>query len=276
MSKEVSMMRNKFVHFLFVTLIIQGALRGEEICAIGHIQPSSKSLIGAQVSGRVEKVLVEVGDKVVKNQPLVQLDRNYYEIELALKTAALEGAKVELSDAEKNFLRMQKLWERPDGQLPSISLKKYEEAKSKYDHSLIHVKQFQEDLKRTQLYWEETTIKAPFEGIITKKLVDVGEYITVQPVTSMVEIQALNPLYLEFSIPQVYASTLSVGTPVSFEIDGTHLDYPHAQIDLFYPNLDETTHSLRCRAILDNRDYKIRPGSLARVIIKAGQVANNL
>lgn len=239
-----------------------------DITAIGNVQSSSKSLISTQVAGRVEKVLVDVGTQVKKDQALVQLDKRFYEIDLAQKTAALECAKIELSDTEKNFIRMQKLWEKPQGETPSISLKRFEDAKTKFDQSSAQLKQAEENFNRAKLNLDETTIRSPYNGVITKKLVDIGESIPVQPVTNVVEVQVLHPLYLEFSIPQVYSDHLFLDMPIDFEIDGITSKIHTAKIDLFYPSLDENTRSLRCRAVLDNKDFKIRPGSLATVTIK--------
>ena len=252
----------------FSFLLMQMALYPSDITTIGNIHSSSQSLISTQVAGRVETIFIEVGSQVKKNQPLVLLDKRFYEIDLLHKEAALESAKIEMSDAEKNFSRMQKLWEKPDGEASSIPLKRFEDARTKYEQAVVQVKQAQENLNKAKLYLEETTIRSPYDGIVTKKFVDVGESLTTQPVTNIVEIQALDPLYLEFSIPQSYCNQLHIGSPISFEIEGVELKNKAAKIDLFYPSLDENTHALRCRSILNNPDHSIRPGSLARVMIK--------
>lgn len=269
-------MKNKILPTCLALLFFQGALTGmeSEIVTIGNILPSSKSLISTQVAGRVENVLVDVGSEVKKGQPIVQLDRRFYQIDLAQKSAALEAANVEMADAGKNFVRMQKLWDKGNGEAPSISLKRFEEAKTKYEQSAALFKQAQENFNRAKLNLEETTIKSPYDGIISKRLVDIGEAVPVQPVTNVVEIEALHPLYLEFSVPQVYLANLHKGLPLTFEIDGVELKNKTAQIDLFFPSLDETTRSLRCRAVLDNEDFKIRPGSLARVTINIAPQGN--
>jgi membrane fusion protein, multidrug efflux system len=260
-------MTNKFIFVFLTILLMQSVLMSEEsdITTIGTIQASSKSLISTQVSGRVEKMLVDVGSVVRKDQPLVQLDQRFYVIELEQKAAALQVAKLEKEDAEKNFQRMKKLWEKPEGEAPSIPLKRFEDAKTKYEQSIALEKQALENFKKAQLNLEETTIKSPYAGIITQKFVDAGESIPTQPVTHVVEIQVLHPLYLEFSLPQASGAQLKLGTPITFEIDGWELDNNSAKIDLFYPQLDEATRSLRCRAILNNADLKIKPGSLAKV-----------
>lgn len=246
-----------------------------DITAIGTAQASSKSMISTQVEGRVEKILVDIGSQVKKGQPLVQLDKRIYEIQLAQKLAALESAKIDMVDAEKNLQRMQKLWEKPQGETPSIPLKRLEEAKMKYEHAVAQCKQAEENMHRAQLDLDETTIKSPYNGVVSKKFVDIGESVPVHPVTNIIEVQILHPLYLEFSVPQMYAHDVQIGTPLQFAIDGVVLKNSEAQIDLFYPSLDENTRSLRCRAILDNKDFSIRPGSLATVTIKTVSLQGN-
>jgi len=261
------------IFLLFFILIFSSRIFGQdfEITSIGNIQASSKSQLGSQVSGRIEKIFVEVGDEVKKGQPLIKIDSTCFEIEANQKNAALEFSKIEMADSEKNYLRMQKLWEKPDGSPPSISQKRFEDAKSKYEQSVVTVKQAQESYNRAKANFDETVISAPYDGIVTKKLVDVGELITATPVTHLLEIQSISPLYLEFSISQAYLGLVQKGNPLQYEIEGSLLKGSEAQIDLFYPCLDENTHSLRCRALIENKDKMIRPGSLVKVTIKGSR-----
>ena len=146
-------MKNKFITPLISLLLMQTALFSSdtEITTIGTILPCSKSSIGSQVTGRVDKVFVEVGTSVLKGQPIVQLDSRPFEITVSQKKAALESARIKLVDAETNFSRMQKLWEKPEGEKPSIPQKKFEDAQSEYAQALVQVKQAEENLKAFDL-----------------------------------------------------------------------------------------------------------------------------
>lgn len=270
-------MMNKFINTFLTTIVMHSALLSveSEINTIGHFHPSSKSAISSQVTGRIDQVFVEIGFLVKKGQAIVQLDSRPFEITVAQKKAALEASKIELVDAETNFARMQKLWEKPEGETPSIPLKRFEDSQTKYAQALVSVKQAEENLKKAKLDLEESTIKAPFEGIITKKMIDIGESLPSIPVTHVAEIQATDPLYLEFSIPTAYQAYVSEKSPISFEIDGLKIPNNSAKIHLFYPCLDEHTKSLRCRAIIDNAEGLIRPGTIARVSIKTSASESN-
>lgn len=250
-------------------LVCQTKLLGQidDFSTVGNVYPSSKSVVGSQVTGRVDQIYVEVGQEVKKGQSLMTLDPTFFQIDLSQKTSKLESAKVELADSEKDFLRMARLWEKNNGEAPSVSLKKYEEAKSRHDQAAMQVKQEEKEVHRAEANLDETVIRAPFDGVITKKFVDKGEPVS-GTLTSLVEIQSLIPVYLEFSVPQIYLSAIKVGTPIQFEIEGVNLSENTAKIDLIYPCLDESTRSIRCRAILSNQDRKILPGSLAKILIK--------
>jgi membrane fusion protein, multidrug efflux system len=239
-----------------------------EIVTIGSVYPSSKIVIGSQVPGRVQEIWVDVSEEVKQGQPLLKLDSTFFEIEVALKQAALDSARLHLIDSEKDFLRMQRLWGKAEGQAPSISLKKFEEASSKYQQSLIAVRQNEENLKKAKVDLDETLIRAPFDGIITQRLIDKGELVSSMPSKELFKIQSIDPVYLEFSIPQSILARVQVGSPLLFEIEGTAEKIYTSKIDLLYPQLDEATRSLRCRSIIENKNKNILPGSLAKITIK--------
>jgi membrane fusion protein (multidrug efflux system) len=232
---------------------------------IGSIHASAQSKLGSQVSGRVEQIFVEVGDAVKKGQPLLKLDTVFYENDYAQENALLELAKIELIDAEINLNRMRNLWEKPAGVTPSISQKQFEDAKTRFVRAGAQLKKAQESLNRAKVSLDEATIKAPYDGIITDKFVDAGEAITATPAMHLVEIEAIDMLYLDFSIPQSCLSFVKVGTPVLFEIEGVSGGKSEAKIERIYPSLDESTRSVKCRAIIKHPG--LRPGLLAKIEI---------
>lgn len=237
------------------------------LTAVGNLNSSTSCKLGSQVSGRVEQVFVEVGDFVKKGQPLLQLDKKLFEIDVSHKEAVLESAKIEFHDAEVNYLRMKKLWEKPAGQTPSISQKRYEDAKLRYEQAQVQVMQDEQDLKRAQLSLAETTIVASFDGVVSNRFVDPGEAITNIPITHVVEIQAADPLFLEFSIPQGYLKTIQIGTPITFKVEGHETKKFEAKVNLIYPSIDQMTRTFKCRATVDNPNLELHPGSLAKVEI---------
>lgn len=262
-------MTKRNVSFLFVLLFVNGLLVGEPISftTIGNISANAQSKLGSQVSGRIEEVYIDVGDKVQKGQALAKLDSRLFEVELSQKLGALKLAKIELNDAETNFQRMKKLWQKPEGENPSISQKRYEDAAMRFEQAKVQVTQAQGAIKRAKINLEEATIKASFSGVVTQRFIDPGESVTSVPIIAIVEIQSQNPLYLEFSLPQTLINSISIGVPIVFEVDGSSKKC-EAHIDCIYPSIDVTTRSVKCRAIVENSSENlILPGSLAKVEI---------
>lgn len=236
--------------------------------AIGTIYPLYKTTLASQVTGRVEDVFVNTGDFVKKDQPLAKLDTIFFEIDLAQREAQLLNSKIELKDAEVNLNRMKKLWEKPEGESPSIPQKRFDDAKVKYDQMLIQLKLQIENLKRAKAELKETVILAPFDGVITKRFVDRGEVVTAAPVTKMLEIQHVDTLYVEFAIGQLDLKLIQLGSPIKISIEGAESPEIFAEIGFIHPEIDEATRSVKCRAYLRGKK-DLKSGSLAKVEVYA-------
>jgi membrane fusion protein (multidrug efflux system) len=233
--------------------------------AAGTFKPRQSTRVGSQVSGRVKDVLVDVGATVRKGQDLVRLDPVMFEIEISQRKADLDAAKVALADAEINLKRMKALWEKPAGETPSIPRKLFDDAVSRNDAAAARIKQAETALKYAEERLRETTIKSPFDGVVSRRFVDDGEPVTSMPITALVEVQDASVLELEFSLPQELLRSVRAGTPVDFEADGVEGNRRPGKIDVVYPALDEATRSFRCRVLAENPGLKYRPGLLARV-----------
>ncbi len=249
-------------NLLILSLCVTGSLQGASFTTIGNLKPNAHSQIGAQVSGKIEEVYVDVGDSVTKEQPLAKLSSALFENDCAQKESSLEAAQIELSNAQLNHDRMQKLWNKLEG--PSISQKRLEDADTQLKQAQLHVKQAQEGLNRARTILNDATIKAPFDGVITKRLVDPGEAITSAPVTQIIEVQSIDPLYLEFAVPESYLSWLHKNSLISYEVEGLQ-GKQTATVERIYPHVEETTRSVKCRAVIPNPEKKFRSGSLVKV-----------
>jgi membrane fusion protein, multidrug efflux system len=245
----------------------EAAIEQRSISAIGTLCPLYKSTLGSVVSGKVDRIFVEVGDSVSKGQPLLALDQDFFAIAVAEANAAVRAAQVEIEDASRNYERMKKLFEKPEGQQPSISQKRYEDAKTRYDQAQIGIIKAEEMLKKAQKNLSEATIIAPYDGVVTKRLIHPGEPVNAAPATKLLEMLSIDDVYVEFSVPQIHMSDVTIGTTLLLAVEGTAFDRVPASINRIYPDIDEKTRSVKCRALVKNTDRKIHPGALARVYI---------
>jgi multidrug efflux pump subunit AcrA (membrane-fusion protein) len=217
--------------------------------------------------------------------------------EIKTAEAGVELAKAILADADLQLSRMKDLWEKPKEQTQAISKSQYDdavfkrqqaaanleasqsrlkEASAESEESGFHLKQAQEALRYAQERLNEATIRAPYDAVVTARLVDTGESVTTMPVTHLLEIQEIGTLQLEFSLPQDMLSQVRGGTPVEFEVEGVEGGKGSGEISAVYPRLDEATRSFRCRVLVENEGLKFRPGLLAQVRVVVREVQDKL
>jgi membrane fusion protein (multidrug efflux system) len=221
--------------------------------------------MGAQVSGRVLEVLVDVGDRVKKGQVLVRLDPSFFQIECEQNKAILDGAIVARQDAEINYNRMKNLWEKPGNEPPSISKKLYDDAKLLYNRASSKVKESEAALKYSKQRYDESVIRSPYDAVVTRRMVDPGEPVTSAPTTYLLELQEVDTLELDFSLPQKMLSYISKGNEFEFTVEGINKGTGSGKIAVVFPTIDENTRSFKCRAYIDNANGRYCAGLLANV-----------
>jgi membrane fusion protein, multidrug efflux system len=253
--------------------------------AVGSLHARQTTQIGAQVSGRVEQVLVEVGDVVKKGQVLVRLDPAFFELDVQQASATVDAAKaavqrseVEMDYATRELKRQQDLFQRGAG-----SAKERDDGDTAFRRAAASLTQTralltesERRLEYAQKRLDESVVRAPYDGVVTKRLVDHGESATSTPVTHLLELQETGVLYLEFCLPQELFGAVKAGSALEYELEGYGKQTRGAEIAVVFPAIDETTRSFRCRAIVNNEKLELHPGALAAVRVIEREVRNAL
>ncbi len=216
---------------------------------------------------------------------------------VAIAEAEVRVSDASLQDAELLLQRMRSLWEKPSGETPSIPKSRLDdaefrqkeaaarreaararvaEAKAKGTWKQASVGVAEQEIRQAERDLADTAIGAPYDGVVSRRLVDPGEQVTATPVTHLVEIQETSTLELEFSLPQVHLASVRKGTRVEFRVDGVPSAPTEGTVDMVYPDLDEATRSFRCRVLVPNRDGLLRPGLLAHVSAPVREVPDAL
>jgi membrane fusion protein, multidrug efflux system len=224
----------------------------------------------------VQEVLVDVGDLVKQDQELLKLDPEFFRIEVIQRTAELEVAKVSLQEAELNLNRMKSLFEKPVGEMPSVSRKQFDDAQTQFLAASARLRGADGALQFAAKRLDEAVVRAPFNAIVTKRMVDPGEPVNSAPITYVLEVQEVEQLDLEFSLPQEMLNRIRKGTSLTYEVEGVSNGRGRAAINVIYPALDEATRSFRCRATISNPDLRFRPGMLAQVNVLESPLAGAL
>lgn len=197
-----------------------------------------------EVAGQVEKIEFQSGQEVEKGDVLLQLDAS-------VDRAQLQGARAEQRLAEIRFRRASDLIKRK-----AVSQADYDEAAANLDAAKAKVTSQLEIVNKKQ-------IRAPFSGILGIRRVDVGEYLS--PGSAIVPLQDLDPIYVDYSLPEQQLGRISVGQTVTIGIKSRPGEEFQGRISAINPGIDPGTRNVRIRATLDNPDHVLRPGMFAEV-----------
>ena len=219
------------------------------IYASGTTVPNEEVEIKSEVSGRLVKLNSREGGFVEKGQLIAKLDDSDI-------TALIKKLKYEEELANQIEVRQKKLLE-----IDAIS-------KEEYDMAVTRVNTLSADMEYQQVQLERTSIKAPFSGRMGLKNISEGAYIT--PNTVIANLVQTNPVKLDFSLPEKYATKVINGQGVSFSIDGDD-EQLAAEVIALDPKIDEELRTLMVRAKANNDAGKLLPGMFIRVEIPLGE-----
>lgn len=226
----------------------------DKIFTNGTIIGNEEVDLRSEISGKITKISFEEGKRVKKGDLLIKINDADLQATLAKNISRLDLAK------DKEFRLRQML----DKNLTS---------QQEYDAALSELKGVQADVEYTKALIDKTEIKAPFDGIIGLRSVSIGSYIS--PQTSIASIQSLNPIKIEFSVPQKYSSEIKEGKLIEFRLQTSGKNYK-GKIYAVEPKIDQNTRTLLVRAIANNNNYELFPGAYVEVTIILNQIKNAL
>ena len=214
----------------------------------GTIMANEEVEIKSEISGKITGLYFKEGSTVSKGQLLVKLDDDDLQ-------AQVNKLKIEIKLASEKENRQKQL-------LAASAISKEE-----YDVSLtsVNLLKANEFILKTSI--DKTKIIAPFSGIIGLKNISPGAIIS--PSNVIATIQNIQPLKLEFSIPEKYNNLVSAGKSVDFLIAG-NTETLKATVYAKEPKIDEATRTSRVRATFNNPGGKMYPGSFAEISISIG------
>lgn len=213
--------------------------------ASGSLLPNEEVDIHPEMAGRVTGIFFREGNVVRKGQLLVQL----FDGDIRAQIQRLQAQK-KLQIATEN--RQRELLK-----IGGISRQDYEttQAQTKYVDA---------DIAAAEASLSKLRIVAPFDGIVGLRGISVGA--VVSPTTTVASLQQVNPLKMDFSIPDQYRDQLRLGSQVQFSVTG-RLDTLKGSISAIEPGADPVTRTIRVRAIVPNAKKELTGGSFAHVVI---------
>ena len=218
----------------------------ETITAVGSLRSDESVTLRPEVAGRITEILFTEGRPVAKGATLVRLDPsiNVAEVRQARANLTLAKAKYERSVdlAGRNF----------------ISGQAKDEARNNLEIAASGLALAEARLRKTEL-------KAPFSGIIGLRVVSVGDY--VKEGADLVNLQAIDPLKVDFLVPETFLKQVQVGQAVEVTLDALPGKTYEGKVFALDPLVDAAGRAIVIRAQVRNQDTAMRPGMFARVTL---------
>jgi membrane fusion protein (multidrug efflux system) len=216
---------------------------------VGSFSASQGANLAVEVSGIVEHVYYESGGEVSAGTPLIRLRATD-------ETARLNTLEANAELAAATHARNQRLLE-----IQGISTAELETSEAA-------LRSAQAQVAEQRAIIEKKVVRAPFAGELGIRQVNVGQYL--DPGSVIATLQALDPIYFDFSVPQQTLEQLKVGQSVSISVDG-YSDAPFTgEIATIDPKVDQATRNIAVRAIVANEDRRLLPGMYATANIVTG------
>lgn len=226
----------------------------DRIYTTGSIRANESVDLVSEASGKITGIFFNEGSAVRAGQLLVKI--NDADLE-----AQRERAEVRLSLAQKREARQRQLLERG-----SVS-------QDEYDLALNEVNVLDAEVRVIAAQIERTEIRAPFSGIVGLRYVSEGSYIS--PQTRIASLQSLNPVKVDFSVPERYAGRVSAGHEIVFQVTGIDQMF-RGRIYAVEPSVRQDTRSLQIRAQSPNPNGLLLPGAFADVELLIDRIESAL
>ncbi|HVS52591.1 MAG TPA: efflux RND transporter periplasmic adaptor subunit [Opitutaceae bacterium] len=221
--------------------------------AVGSFNATQGIVVSAQLDGAVTQIAFDPGAAVASGQLLVQQD-------VSTETAQLESAEAAATLANLALERAKQL--RTSGS----------NSPSDFDAAMAGFQQARAAVAAIRSTIEKKTIRAPFAGRAGIRLVNLGQFL--RSGAAIVSLQALDPIFFNFTLPQQDAPQVACGRQVSVAVDA----FPGAvfcgSITAANANVDEATRALQLQATLANRDGRLQPGMFGSVDVELPAAEN--
>ncbi len=231
------------------TIVAQQDRWPAALSAIGTVAAVQGVVVSADLPGTVERITFDSGTFVHQGDVLVQLDTRQERAQLAAVEAERELAVL-------NFGRMKGL------------LAQRVISQSEYDRATADQKQTDARVGETRATIDRKTIRAPFSGVLGIRKVNRGQYLAAGD--PIVPLQALQPIYVNFGVPQQDVARVKVGGDIRVtaeELPGVELT---GRVSAINSIVDEATRNVQVQATLPNRDGRLRPGMFVQTALSVG------
>ncbi len=250
---------------------------------VASVEPVTSATLAAEEGGLVIERTFDEGEKVAKGAMLVKLDTGLLEArkiaaEAAVRAAeaAINQSKAEIANSQSELKRLQGLF-----QTRIATEKEVRDAQMTVDvnaarlaarEAEVAAQKAQVDVLALQI--DKAQSRSPFEGIISKRYLEVGQW--VQQGSPVADVVKLDPLYVRVYVPESVIPQLEKGGEAKVYIDALGGEAFVAKVDQILPQGDTSTRTFAVKLLIENKDGRIRPGFFARVSLLGRQISDGV
>jgi RND family efflux transporter MFP subunit len=231
----------------------------------GELRAKSEAVLSSDVTGRIERLRVDVGDRVRKGDVLVEIDAAQVRIALQQARAARALAAAGLRSAESDLGRTRQLVAGD-----AVSAAGAERAEIAVEQARAAVQQADAAVAGAEESVRRHAMRAPFDGIVTARLKSAGETVSAVPPTAVVALVAVDALEVRVAVPETVVELVSVGQVLPCKVSPSGKPF-EAKVRAVGVTVDGATRTVDVRADVAGRAFReLRPGSLVEIALGAG------
>lgn len=228
---------------ILVVLIFLNISFSEEIYSSFYVLAKQEAKLSLSSIGIVKKINVNTGDFVKKGDILLELD-------FSSENIGLENSKKDYEIAKISEEFNKKTLDRFENMRGSVSKQEYDSVLFKYQNSLLNLNKAQIAIKNYENLIDKKILKAPFDGVILAKYIELGEGVA-SPAQTLFKIYSYPDVKLLLSFDSKYLSLVKTGQTFNFKID-TQAQPINATVDLIYPEIDARTGKISAECYTTN------------------------
>ena len=226
------------------SMIVNPERLRSSVHAVGTVFADASAVMRAEAPGQIVQLHFEDGQKIAKDDPLFSIEATVLQAEVNEARAIVEQSRAAYNRAKE--LIKNKL----------ISATDFDTARANYNVGVAR-------LRSSEARLSKTVIRAPFDGTVGLRMINIGDYATIGQ--QLVDVVRLDPLRVDFSIPETLLAQVKPGQNIDVSVGAYPDEVFEGVVTAIAPLVDVSGHSVAIRARLPNPDLKLRPGLFARI-----------
>lgn len=225
-----------------------------KIFSNGTLISNEEVELRSEVSGKITRIMFTEGKRVRKGDVLIKI--NDSELQATLKKN--KSRELLARDREYRYKQL---------------IEKNLTSQQEYDLQLSELNSVLADVELTEAQIAKTEITAPFDGIVGLRSVSIGSYIS--PQTKIASLQSINPMKVDFSVPQKYFGLIREGKTVIVKLSSSASTFT-GKIFAVEPKIDQNTRTIQARALIPNDKGELSPGAYVEIEIILENLENSI